>query len=83
MPASSSSGAFEDRSDAKLILELEQALLDSPNFSLAKFRQSLLSKDMYGNDQASKQNVVMAARQSNLNIRWRKQPSEICLFFSN
>ncbi len=61
--------AFGDRSDARLILELEKTLHDSPNFDLGRFRSSLEAKDAYGNDQVSRQHVVMAASGSHLNIR--------------
>ncbi len=45
---------FNDRGDAKLIIELEAALTDSPKFDLERFQQSLESKDMYGNGQVSR-----------------------------
>lgn len=63
------SSPFHDREDAKLILELEKALMDSPKFDLNKFQRDLEAKDMYGNDQVSKQHVIQAANNSNLNIR--------------
>ena len=47
----------------------EKALLDSPKFDLEKFKRDLQSKDMYGNDQVSKQHVIQAASNCNLNIR--------------
>lgn len=62
--------SFNDREDAKLILELEKTLFDSPKFNLEKFRTELHSKDMYGNDQVSKQHVMMAASNNQLQIRY-------------
>ncbi len=60
--------AFDDRNDARLILELEKTLLASPNFDLGRFRSSLEAKDAYGNDQVSRQHVSMAASAAGLNI---------------
>lgn len=60
--------SFNDRDDAGLILELEKTLSDSPKFNLGSFKADLHAKDMYGNDQVSKQQVLQAAHNSNLNI---------------
>lgn len=65
---SSKVSTFEDRGEARLILDLEAAISSSPNFNLDLFRSSLESKDMYGNEQVSKQHVIQAANNSKLAI---------------
>ena len=62
------SGIFGDRGDARLILDLESAISDSPNFNLNQFKTSLESKDMYGNEQVSKQHVIQAANHAKLSV---------------
>lgn len=63
-----SSKPFEDRGEARLILDLESAIANSPKFDLEVFRSSLESKDMYGNEQVSKQHVIQAANHAKLSI---------------
>ena len=65
---SSHPSTFEDRGEARLILDLENAIASSPRFDLNLFRSSLESKDMYGNEQVSKQHVLQAANNSKLNV---------------
>lgn len=65
---SNNSSSFGDRGEARLILDLEAAMVKSPKFDLAKFRSSLESKDMYGNEQVSKQHVIQAANHSKLTV---------------
>ena len=60
--------SFEDRGEARLILDLETAIANSPKFDLNLFRSSLESKDMYGNEQVSRQHVVQAANNSQLSV---------------
>jgi len=60
--------SFEDRGEARLILDLENAIANSPKFDLNRFRSSLESKDMYGNEQVSKQAVIQAATNSQLSV---------------
>ncbi len=62
------STTFEDRGEARLILDLEAAIANSPKFDLGQFRKSLESKDMYGNEQVSKQHVIQAAQNSKLSV---------------
>ena len=62
------SGIFGDRGEARLILDLEGAISDSPNFNLNQFKTSLESKDMYGNEQVSKQHVIQAANHAKLSV---------------
>ena len=59
-------GIFGDRGDARLILDLEEAISSSPSFNLNQFKTSLESKDMYGNEQVSKQHVIQAANHAKL-----------------
>lgn len=65
---SSKPSSFEDRGEARLILDLESAIANSPKFDLEVFRSSLESKDMYGNEQVSKQHVIQAANHAKLSI---------------
>ena len=51
--SSNAPSSFEDRGEARLILDLESAIANSPRFDLNLFRSSLESKDMYGNEQVS------------------------------
>ena len=60
--------SFEDRGEARLILDLENAIANSPKFDLNLFRSSLESKDMYGNEQVSRQHVIQAANNSQLSV---------------
>ena len=66
--SSNNHSSFNDRLDARVILELEKTLLDSPSFDLDRFNQELMDKDVYGNDQVSRQHVVQAAGKAKLNI---------------
>lgn len=65
---SSQQTVFGDRDDAKLIMDLGQAIAASPKFDLAKFRESLETKDMYGNGQVSKQHVIQATNHCKLTV---------------
>ena len=56
--SSNAPSSFEDRGEARLILDLESAIANSPRFDLNLFRSSLESKDMYGNEQVSRQHVI-------------------------
>ena len=49
-----------------MILDLEETIQNSPKFDLGQFRSSLESKDMYGNEQVSKQHVIQAATNAKL-----------------
>ena len=64
--SSQNPGLFGDRGDARLILDLEETIANSPKFDLGQFRSSLESKDMYGNEQVSKQHVIQAANNAKL-----------------
>ena len=57
---------FEDRDDAKLILDLEAILEASPKFDLALFHDCLVQKDNYGVGSVKKIHVIQAADNSKL-----------------
>ena len=68
---SSNASSFEDRGEARLILDLENAIANSPKFDLNLFRSSLESKDMYGNEQVSKQHVIQAKICTKYRKHWK------------
>ena len=58
--------SFNDRQDAGLLLDLEKCVMNSPKFEIDKFKSALVAKDLYGNDQVSRQHVIQAADVSGL-----------------
>ena len=45
---------------------MEKCLMNSPKFDIDKFKSALIAKDLYGNDQVSRQHVIQAADVSGL-----------------